>query len=117
MTQSPDDENGTQREHRFVDGPGRTFNELRTSGLLWLLNSAALHPRGYSLAFCWAEGADKAAEEPIGWRLYGPGDEPWVMPDDAYTEEMFRRVETLLREHQGVIPRRASDAVIASGET
>ena len=85
----------------------RPFKEFRDSGLLWLMNTTALHPRGFALAFHWADGADSEVDEPIGWSLVGDGSELWTFGDAEGTPEhrtldaMFAGVESLLREHRG----------------
>lgn len=82
----------------------KPFNELRTSGLLWLINRVVFHPRGYALALVYA-GQWPNIGEPCGWKLLGDGTEPWTMgdPDEeqrakgALTEdELFALVKALL---------------------
>jgi hypothetical protein len=55
-----------------ADGTGRPFIDLTHSGLLWLINTTVLHPRGFALALVIHDG------EAIGWQLIGDGSEPWV---------------------------------------
>lgn len=56
----------------------RPIDELRDSGLLWLINRTVFHPRGLALALV-IDDANKIA----GWRLTGDGTEPmWFSPDD-----------------------------------
>lgn len=71
----------------------RPFEELRDSGLLWLLNRAALHPRGYALALHF-DSAGRA----VGWSLEGDGSEPWTFADGPEQLDAFRRAEQTLRE-------------------
>ena len=56
----------------------RTWEELSTSGLLWLINRVVFHPRGFAL------GVVKIGGEVVGWRLLGDGREPWGfdLPED-----------------------------------
>lgn len=68
----------------------RPFEDLRTTGLLWLLNKAALHPRGYALAFNYDDGGDL-----VGWSLLGDGTEPWQFDSDT-DDRCFSDVEELL---------------------
>lgn len=49
----------------------RPFEELRTSGLLWLINRVVFHPRGYAFALVIENGVA------VGWTLQGDGDEVW----------------------------------------
>ena len=51
-----------------------TWEELRTSGVLWALNTYVLFPRGYAIAFEYEDGSD----EPIGWSIQGQEGEQWV---------------------------------------
>jgi hypothetical protein len=56
----------------------RPIDELRDSGLLWLINRTVFHPRGLALALVYGENAVVT-----GWRLMGDGTEPvWFSPDD-----------------------------------
>jgi hypothetical protein len=68
----------------------RTWEELRDTGLLWLINTAVLHPRGFALA---VEIND--AGEAIGWAIVGDGLRPWTFPD-AVAESQFPVVEAFL---------------------
>ncbi|MEC3995218.1 hypothetical protein VSR01_17415 [Actinacidiphila sp. DG2A-62] len=55
-------------------GEPRPLAELRDSGLLWLLNRVALHPRGLALAMHYDD-----AGECTGWSLLSTGDgSPWT---------------------------------------
>ncbi len=76
------------------DSDGGKFVDLRTSGLLWLINKSLLHPRGYAL------GYDSHTKRCI---LYGDGKEPWHYvttdedPDAGIDEdELFARIKELL---------------------
>lgn len=71
----------------------RPLSELRSSGLLWLINRVCLHPRGFALAL----GID-AAGEVIGWRLVGRGDEPWTYAPEIDEDVAFKAVEALLAD-------------------
>jgi hypothetical protein len=57
--------------------PPMTFEELRTSGVLWAINKNFLHPQGYALALC-IDGNDKV----VGWQMFGDGSEPWSFESD-----------------------------------
>lgn len=73
----------------------RPWQELKTTGLLWLINAAVLHPRGYALALVYSGGDHN---EPMGWRLLGDGSEPWIFNDP--TDEPFTHVESFLAAHR-----------------
>jgi len=60
--------------------PVRPLAELRDAGLLWLINTAVFHPRGYALALVREHG------EVVGWTLLGDGSEPWRFDDDCDAE-------------------------------
>lgn len=72
----------------------RPFSELRESGLLWLINATALHPRGVALALVMDE-----AGAVIGWELLGAGaDEPWQFMPGPEIDDRFRAVEETIRD-------------------
>jgi hypothetical protein len=54
----------------------REWSDLRTSGLLWLINRVVFHPRGFALGLVVAEDG-----QPVGWDLLGDGSEPWRFED------------------------------------
>jgi hypothetical protein len=73
----------------------RPLEELRESGLLWLINRTVFHPRGYALSLHY-EG-DRA----VGWSLEGDGTEAWRYGmDDDEEREVFARAEATLRSTQ-----------------
>lgn len=55
---------------------GRPFAELRTEGLLWLINTTVLHPRGYALALHIQDDGTAS-----GWSIIGDGSTPWQFRD------------------------------------
>jgi len=57
--------------------PIRPFEELRDSGLLWLINKVVFHPRGYALALHY-EGKLPDLGKCTGWSLQGDGSETWI---------------------------------------
>lgn len=61
--------------------------DLIDDGLLWLINKAAFHPRGFALAY------DTDTKEFILW---GNGDEPWAFTEEVDNEK-FKAVEAALR--------------------
>jgi hypothetical protein len=72
----------------------RPWEDLRTAGILWLINAAVFHPRGFAL------GLVRHERELVGWRLLGDGSEPWVFADSAV--EAFAAVEAFLNEHRPI---------------
>ncbi len=70
---------------------GRPFDDMRATGLLWLINRVVFHPRGFALAFHVADG------EVTGWSLLGDGAEVWrFVCDDE--DKHFADVAALFRE-------------------
>jgi hypothetical protein len=47
---------------------GYTLGDMREFGLLWLLNTTCLHPRGFAIGVN-PDGSD--------WKLFGDGTQPW----------------------------------------
>lgn len=81
----------------------RTFTDLRKTGLLWLINTSLLHPRGFAMAVVLdTEG------EVTGWKLLGDGTEPWTFGDEG--DEQFAAVNGLLQPV-------AADSAIPAGWT
>ncbi|MFJ4627120.1 hypothetical protein [Streptomyces sp. NPDC088847] len=71
--------------------PVRPLDDLRTSGLLWLMNRAALHPRGLALALHYGDNG-----EPEGWTLLvSPDGGPWSFPEHT-DHALYRRAETTI---------------------
>lgn len=88
-----------------------SFDRLRDTGVLWLINRCVFHPRGFALALDYAEGE----EQPRGWSIQGNGAEVWAFTDGE--DEKFAAVESLLdaaRSH-GRAPL-LSDADSATGQ-
>lgn len=71
----------------------RPFEDLRPTGLLWLINAAVFHPRGFALALCYDGG------RLAGWRLLGDGSEPWRFEGDSI-DRHFGEVEALFAAHR-----------------
>lgn len=67
----------------------RPFIDLRDTGLLWLINAAVFHPRGFALALI----TDDAGAI-VGWDLLGDGSEPWRF--DQNVDHRFTAAEALL---------------------
>ena len=65
--------------------------DLRSSGLLWLINRVVFHPRGFALA----------TSETHGFVLYGNGSEPhsFVVDDEP---ALFAAAEATLKAARGV---------------
>jgi hypothetical protein len=70
----------------------RSWDDLRSSGLLWLINRVVFHPRGWALGM-----AFDCDDEPIGWKLLGDGSEPWRFEIDEHEEDaLFEAVKQTL---------------------
>lgn len=67
----------------------RPFAELSASGLLWLINTSVLHPRGFALALVIDESGTAT-----GWQLLGDGTEPWMY--DREMHDQFAAAEQTL---------------------
>lgn len=92
-----------QVDQILTNVPPRPFDDLVTSGLLWLINASVFHPRGLAL------GVTRDPEgHVIGWLLLGNGTEPWSFPDDRGTLAKFQAAQTTLVEaviaSQGTAP-------------
>lgn len=66
-----------QFEPLIEDDKVRPFDELTSSGLLWLINRVVFHPRGYALGVVFDEDGEAA-----GWVLRGDGQEVLRFPED-----------------------------------
>ncbi len=66
------------------------FEHLKESGLVWLINRAVFHPRGFSFAV----HMDREGKC-MGWSVDGDGTEPWSYDRTLAKaeEERFRAVE------------------------
>lgn len=60
--------------------------DMHKDGLLWLINKAVFHPRGFALAH--VPGTDT-------WTIQGDGTEPWHYEPTAIDNECFAHVEAL----------------------
>jgi hypothetical protein len=80
----------------------RPFSELRSSGLLWLINTSVLHPRGYALALHYDEVVDgRPVGEPTGWSIVFDGTERYVFAEEGWPEgespdDAFQAIKELL---------------------
>lgn len=72
------------------------FSELRSSGLLWLINRVVFHPRGFALALSVRDG------EPAGWKLLGDGSEVWRFEGDE--DVLFEAAMATLNERSVAAP-------------
>jgi len=59
----------------------RPFSDLRSSGLLWLINATVFHPRGYALALHFDDEGNA-----VGWSLMGDGSEVWQFAVEGWPE-------------------------------
>jgi hypothetical protein len=72
----------------------RSFGELRSSGLLWLINRVVFHPRGFALALTMRDG------EPASWKLLGDGSEVWRFDGDE--DDLFEQANRTLDDHRSL---------------
>lgn len=79
---------GTEDQKRSNEP--RPFGELRDSGLLWLINRAVFHPRGFALAVTMRDG------QAVGWSLLGDGSEVWRFDGDE--DDLFERAMKTLND-------------------
>jgi hypothetical protein len=63
------------------DADQERLRRFRADGLLFLVNAAVLHPRGYALAMQFNSRGD-----PEGLGLVGDGDEPWAFAREGLDE-------------------------------
>lgn len=70
----------------------RPFADLSATGLLWMINRALLHPRGFALAIT----VDKITGQATGWQILGHGDEPWTFGSGTEEATHFRNLARLL---------------------
>lgn len=78
-----------------INGDDPKEIKLRDSGLLWLVNKALLHPRGYALGVAVEHRSDHRLF------LYGDGSEPWTfqLPEEE-ENDLFAKVQDLLRNRK-----------------
>lgn len=62
----------------LTDEQRATLKQFRADGLLWMVNAAILHPRGYALTVHIDDDG-----EPTGLSVQGDGVEPWCFGPDA----------------------------------
>lgn len=75
---------GSNTSEPFV----RPWSDLLDSGLLWLINTSVLHPRGWSMEPVYE------ARKAVGWRLRGNGRDP--IQYTGNDTDVFARVQSLL---------------------
>ena len=83
-----------------------SFESLRIHELLYTINTALFHPRGFALGLNYPEPVtreqiDAHTVEPDGWVLYGDGTEPfhYVLPDGE-ADAAFTTFEQFLNDHR-----------------
>lgn len=84
---------------------GRPFEELRSTGLLWLVNRVVFHPRGYALAFHRVDG------QITGWSLQGDGSEPWTF-GCGDEDRHFTAVEALFAQARAEVLGEAAQLIV-----
>lgn len=75
---------------------GRPFADLRDTGLLWLINKAVFHPRGFALALHFTAPDADGTTTVTGWSLEGDGSEAWTMGPDIDEDALLAKVRELL---------------------
>lgn len=75
------------------DDGARSFNDLRSTGLLWLINATVFHPRGFAFALVLDDDGVLT-----GWRLLGDGTEPWSF--EGSRDDQFRATQMLFAQHR-----------------
>lgn len=85
-------------------GAVRSFRDLQTTGLLWLINSVVFHPRGFALGMVPGDDDPDGTGPYFGWNLLGDGTEPWTMGTDPINDERFRAVEEFFAAHRKDTP-------------
>jgi hypothetical protein len=89
----------------------RPFEDLRSTGLLWLINRIVFHPRGYALALHRDDDGTIT-----GWSMLGDGSDLWRFDQDA-DKESFAIVTAYfngITEHSGEL--RSELSVSETGE-
>jgi hypothetical protein len=76
----------------------RPFEDLRTSGLLWLINRTVFHPRGFALALTVTDDG-----KATGWSLLGDGSEPWQYGEVEVENDKFCRAEETLNSQRPAV--------------
>ncbi len=69
------------------------FAEFRRAGLLWLANTAAFNPRGYTIRFHYDSHGFRNV---VGWSIAGDGVVPFETPVFEETIEMMRRSKQVM---------------------
>lgn len=79
----------------------RPFEDLQSTGLLWLINVSVFHPRGYAIAIHFNDMGN--AE---GWSLIGDGSEAWYMvePSDEQKALGARSLDDLMLSAKAMLP-------------
>lgn len=74
----------------------RSWEDLRETGLLWLINRVVFHPRG------WAFALIRRDNEIVGWALQGDGAEVWRFDgaeDELFSKACAELMPRLIREN------------------
>ena len=76
-----------------ADGEIRPLDELRSSGLLWLVNRVVFHPRGFALALNLNDDGNVD-----GWQLVGDGTEVWSYAPDVDEDALMAAATFTLQQ-------------------
>lgn len=91
MDTNQEDQNSNAKSLRRV----WSFEDLRSNGLLWLINRVVFHPRGYALGFVYDD-----SKEIVGWTMYGNGSEPWIFSENE--DEIFTKANNFLKQNHDI---------------
>ena len=85
-----------QTKEQIEAAEQKPFSELWSSGLLWLINTSVLHPRGYALVI----HVDDEGQA-TGWSIAGDGSERWAFseqrwPEGGHPDDRFLAIKELL---------------------
>jgi hypothetical protein len=67
----------------------RPWEDLSSTGLLWLVNRVVFHPRGFALTLVKQHG------KVVGWNLQDDGTEVWRFTDDKDDQHFAEAQRTL----------------------
>ncbi len=65
-----------------------TWDDLRSTGMLWLINRVVFHPHGWALALVYKDA------QVVGWTLQGDGREVWRFEGDE--DDLFAKAQAML---------------------
>lgn len=86
-----------QGSRRLQGFPPLSFDELRDTGMLWMINTAVLHPRGFAMSLVFDDDG-----RCTGWDILGDGTDRWTYADEmgGRLDECFVAFEAMLAERR-----------------